>query len=101
MLQRCCTHGPHRQFPRHQGSHGSGQVSWGAVGAQALSWRRGMQPALQLCLHWQVAKAHGGANSHKHVAYLWAKSLGGEAAAKLLNKFGLLEMAIDHAAHNR
>ncbi|XP_025050082.1 intraflagellar transport protein 172 homolog [Alligator sinensis] len=49
---------------------------------------------------YRVAKAHGGANSHKHVAYLWAKSLGGEAAAKLLNKFGLLEMAIDHAAHN-
>lgn len=45
----------------------------------------------------QVAKAHGGANSHKHVAYLWAKSLGGEAAVKLLSKFGLLEMAIDHA----
>lgn len=45
----------------------------------------------------QVAKAYGGANSHKHVAYLWAKSLGGEAAVKLLSKFGLLEMAIDHA----
>lgn len=44
-----------------------------------------------------MAKAHGGANSHKHVAYLWAKSLGGEAAVKLLSKFGLLEMAIDHA----
>lgn len=45
----------------------------------------------------QVAKAYGGANSHKHVAYLWAKSLGGEAAVKLLSKFGLLETAIDHA----
>lgn len=45
----------------------------------------------------QVAKAYGGANSHKHVAYLWAKSLGGEAAVKLLSKFELLEMAIDHA----
>ncbi|KAM3856962.1 intraflagellar transport protein 172 homolog [Vipera latastei] len=49
---------------------------------------------------YRVAKAHGGANSHKHVAFLWAKSLGGEAAVKLLNKFGLLEMAIDHAADN-
>ncbi|XP_074847703.1 intraflagellar transport protein 172 homolog isoform X2 [Carettochelys insculpta] len=49
---------------------------------------------------YRVAKAHGGANSYKHVAYLWAKSLGGEAAVKLLNKFGLLEMAIDHAADN-
>lgn len=48
----------------------------------------------------QVAKAHGGANAHKHVAYLWAKSLGGEAAVRLLNKLGLLEAAIDHAADN-
>lgn len=48
----------------------------------------------------QVAKAHGGANAHKHVAYLWAKSLGGEAAVRLLNKLGLLEAAVDHAADN-
>lgn len=47
-----------------------------------------------------MAKAHGGANAHKHVAYLWAKSLGGEAAVRLLNKLGLLEAAIDHAADN-
>uniref|UniRef100_A0A669PJU1 Intraflagellar transport protein 172 homolog n=1 Tax=Phasianus colchicus TaxID=9054 RepID=A0A669PJU1_PHACC len=47
---------------------------------------------------YRVAKAHGGANSYKQVAYMWAKSLGGEAAVKLLSKFGLLEMAIDHAA---
>ncbi|ELV13731.1 Intraflagellar transport protein 172 like protein [Tupaia chinensis] len=49
---------------------------------------------------YRVAKAHGGANAHKHVAYLWAKSLGGEAAVRLLNKLGLLEAAIDHAANN-
>ncbi|XP_030054442.1 intraflagellar transport protein 172 homolog [Microcaecilia unicolor] len=49
---------------------------------------------------YRVAKAHGGTNAHKHVAYLWAKSLGGEAAVKLLNKFGLLETAIDYAADN-
>lgn len=49
---------------------------------------------------WQVAKGHGGASAHKQVAYLWAKSLGGEAAVKLLNKFGLLETAIDFAADN-
>ncbi|EDM02915.1 selective LIM binding factor, rat homolog, isoform CRA_a [Rattus norvegicus] len=49
---------------------------------------------------YRVAKAHGGANAHKHVAYLWAKSLGGEAAVRLLNKLGLLEAAIDHAADN-
>lgn len=48
----------------------------------------------------QIAKSHGGANGHKQVAYLWAKSLGGEAAVKLLNKFGLLETAIDFATDN-
>ncbi|XP_053566907.1 LOW QUALITY PROTEIN: intraflagellar transport protein 172 homolog [Bombina bombina] len=48
----------------------------------------------------RVAKAYGGANAHKHVAYLWAKSLGGDAAVKLLTKFSLLEMAIDYAAEN-
>ncbi|XP_069742704.1 intraflagellar transport protein 172 homolog isoform X3 [Narcine bancroftii] len=49
---------------------------------------------------YRVSKAHGGANAHKQVAYLWAKSLGGESAVKLLNKFGLLETAIDYAADN-
>ena len=48
----------------------------------------------------QVAKAHGSTNAHRHVAYLWAKSLGGESAVRLLNKLGLLEAAIDHAADN-
>ncbi|CAI9571384.1 unnamed protein product [Staurois parvus] len=46
----------------------------------------------------RVAKTHGGPNAYKQVAYLWAKSLGGEAAVKLLTKFNLLEMAIDQAA---
>uniref|UniRef100_A0A3P8XGI6 IF140/IFT172/WDR19 TPR domain-containing protein n=1 Tax=Esox lucius TaxID=8010 RepID=A0A3P8XGI6_ESOLU len=49
---------------------------------------------------YRVAKSHGGTSAHKQVAYLWAKSLGGEAAVKLLNKFGLLETAIDFAADN-
>lgn len=49
----------------------------------------------------QIAKTHGGASAHKQVAYLWAKSLGGEAAVKLLNKFGFLETAIDFAADNK
>ncbi|XP_042189213.1 intraflagellar transport protein 172 homolog [Callorhinchus milii] len=49
---------------------------------------------------YRVSKAHGGANAHKQVAYLWAKSMGGESAVKLLNKFGLLETAIDYAADN-
>ncbi|XP_043931402.1 intraflagellar transport protein 172 homolog isoform X2 [Protopterus annectens] len=49
---------------------------------------------------YRVAKGHGSTNAHKQVAYFWAKSLGGEAAVKLLNKFGLLETAIDYAADN-
>lgn len=48
----------------------------------------------------QVAKSHGGAGAQKQVAYLWARSLGGEAAVKLLNKFGLLEYAIESASNN-
>uniref|UniRef100_A0A668A2T2 Intraflagellar transport protein 172 homolog n=1 Tax=Myripristis murdjan TaxID=586833 RepID=A0A668A2T2_9TELE len=47
---------------------------------------------------YRVAKSHGGAGAQKQVAYLWARSLGGEAAVKLLNKFGLLEYAIDFAS---
>ncbi|XP_077991845.1 intraflagellar transport protein 172 homolog [Glandiceps talaboti] len=49
---------------------------------------------------YRVAKAHGGITAAKQVAYLWAKSLGGDSAVKLLNKFGLLEAAIDYAAEN-
>uniref|UniRef100_A0A8C9LSK7 Intraflagellar transport protein 172 homolog n=1 Tax=Piliocolobus tephrosceles TaxID=591936 RepID=A0A8C9LSK7_9PRIM len=50
---------------------------------------------------YRVARTQGGANAQKHVAYLWAKSLGGEAAVRLLNKLGLLEAAVDNAADNR
>jgi hypothetical protein len=53
-----------------------------------------------MCVCVQVAKAHGGAPAAKQVAYLWAKSLGGDSAVKLLNKFGLLDAAIDYAAEN-
>ncbi|XP_058470061.1 intraflagellar transport protein 172 homolog [Solea solea] len=49
---------------------------------------------------YRVAKAHGSAGVQKQVAYLWARSLGGEAAVKLLNKFGLLENAIESALNN-
>ena len=47
-----------------------------------------------------MAKAQGGHPAAKQVAYLWAKNLGGDSAVKLLNKFGLLEAAIDYAAEN-
>ncbi|KAH9246952.1 hypothetical protein BASA81_015465 [Batrachochytrium salamandrivorans] len=49
---------------------------------------------------YRVGKSHGGPNSSKQIAYLWARSLGGESAVKLLRKFGLLDAAIDFAAEN-
>ncbi|XP_074541957.1 intraflagellar transport protein 172 homolog [Halichoeres trimaculatus] len=49
---------------------------------------------------YRVAKSHGGDGAQQKVAYLWARSLGGEAAVKLLNKFGLLEYAIETASNN-
>ncbi|XP_060947369.1 intraflagellar transport protein 172 homolog [Limanda limanda] len=49
---------------------------------------------------YRVAKSHGGGGVQKQVAYLWARSLGGEAAVKLLNKFGLLENSIETALNN-
>ncbi|XP_071324251.1 intraflagellar transport protein 172 homolog [Trachinotus anak] len=49
---------------------------------------------------YRVAKSHSGAGAQKQVAYLWARSLGGEAAVKLLNKFGLMEYAIESASNN-
>ena len=45
----------------------------------------------------RVAKSHGGVNASKQVAYAWAVALGGDAGAKLLTKFGLIEQAIDYA----
>lgn len=41
-----------------------------------------------------------GVNASKQVAYAWAVSLGGEAGAKLLTKFGLIEQAIDYATES-
>ncbi len=49
---------------------------------------------------YRVAKNHGGPVVGKQVAYLWAKTLGGDSAVKLLTKFGLLEQAIDYATEN-
>jgi len=45
----------------------------------------------------RVAKLHGGVSASKQVAFSWAVSLGGEAGAKLLQKFGLIDQAIDYA----
>ncbi|KAJ3030518.1 hypothetical protein HK097_005620, partial [Rhizophlyctis rosea] len=49
---------------------------------------------------YRVGKAYGGPTSAKQVAYLWARSLGGESAVKLLTKFSLLSPAIDYATEN-
>lgn len=49
---------------------------------------------------YKVAKNHGGPVAGKQVAYLWAKTLGGDSAVKLLNKLGLLDQAIDFALEN-
>ncbi|KAJ3395502.1 hypothetical protein HDU92_005616 [Lobulomyces angularis] len=49
---------------------------------------------------YRVAKTYGGVTSSKQVAYLWARSLGGESAVKLLTKFNLLDAAIDFATEN-
>ncbi|WKY15558.1 hypothetical protein Q1695_000775 [Nippostrongylus brasiliensis] len=45
---------------------------------------------------YRLARAEGGEQEQKQVALLWAKSLGGEAGVKLLNRFGMLNEAIDH-----
>ncbi|KAJ4427860.1 hypothetical protein ANN_23861 [Periplaneta americana] len=45
----------------------------------------------------RVAKTNGGSQASQQVAFLWAKSLGGDSAVKLLNKFNLLEISIDYA----
>ena len=45
----------------------------------------------------RVARLNGGQDSVKQVAYLWAKSLGGEAGTKVLVGMGLVEVSIDYA----
>ncbi|VDM52610.1 unnamed protein product [Angiostrongylus costaricensis] len=44
----------------------------------------------------RLARTEGGEQEQKQVTLLWAKSLGGEAGVKLLNKYGMLNEAIDH-----
>ncbi|XP_065212288.1 intraflagellar transport protein 172 homolog [Planococcus citri] len=46
---------------------------------------------------YRVAKNAGGDQAGEQVAFLWAKSLGGESAVKLLAKLNLLDACIDHA----
>lgn len=48
----------------------------------------------------KIAKAHGGPEAGHQVAFLWAKTLGGDSAVRLLNKFNLLEQCIDYCCEN-
>ena len=51
-------------------------------------------------IFFRVAQNHGGPHASKQVAFLWAKTLGGESAVKLLTKFGILEAGIDYACES-
>lgn len=55
------------------------------------------QHAEQWADAYRLAKAHSGEQTQKQIAYLWAKTLGGDAAIKLLTKFELLDEAINLA----
>uniref|UniRef100_A0A1I7TZF2 WD_REPEATS_REGION domain-containing protein n=1 Tax=Caenorhabditis tropicalis TaxID=1561998 RepID=A0A1I7TZF2_9PELO len=46
---------------------------------------------------YRIAKTEGGENMEKQVLFMWAKSIGGDAAVKLLNKHGMLLEGIDFA----
>ncbi|CAH1397619.1 unnamed protein product [Nezara viridula] len=45
----------------------------------------------------KVARQHGGDKAGRHVVFAWAKSLGGESAVKLLNKYNLLTACLEYA----
>lgn len=49
----------------------------------------------------RVAKVHGGPGAQKRVAYAWGLSIGGEKGAKVLQKQGLIEGAIEYATDSR
>ncbi|XP_043216719.1 intraflagellar transport protein 172 homolog isoform X2 [Amphibalanus amphitrite] len=48
----------------------------------------------------RVAKNSGGNNAAKQVAYLWARTMGGESAVKLLRKLGYLDQCIEYACES-
>ncbi|MFH4973753.1 hypothetical protein AB6A40_000462 [Gnathostoma spinigerum] len=49
---------------------------------------------------YRIAKQEGGESVQKQVLFLWAKSMGGDSAVKLLQKFNLLDESIDFACDN-
>ncbi|XP_037068847.1 intraflagellar transport protein 172 homolog [Pollicipes pollicipes] len=48
----------------------------------------------------RVAKNSGGNNAAKQVSYLWARTMGGESAVKLLRKLGYLDQCIEYACES-
>ena len=69
----------------------------------AQDWKAAVNMYRQLDMWeeaYRVGKTEGGDSAGKQVAFYWARTLRGEAAVKLLNKFGLLEQCIDYACEN-
>lgn len=70
---------------------------------QANDWKSAVNMYRQVD-NWEdaykIAKNNGGPVAGKQVAYVWAKTLGGDSAVKLLTKLGLLDQSIDYAVEN-
>ena len=49
---------------------------------------------------YRISRIHAGDTAEKQIAYLWARSLGGDSAIKLLNRLGHMESVIEIAATN-
>ena len=49
---------------------------------------------------YRIARIHAGETAEKQLAFLWARSLGGDSAVKLLNRLGHMNDVIDIAATN-
>ncbi|KAK9502773.1 hypothetical protein O3M35_011482 [Rhynocoris fuscipes] len=46
---------------------------------------------------YKVARQYGGESAGQHLAFAWAKHLGGESAIKLLKKYDLLQQCVEYA----
>ncbi|XP_050421465.1 intraflagellar transport protein 172 homolog [Adelges cooleyi] len=86
LAQECETQGNYRAAENHY--------------VQAGEWKLAVKMYRSLDMWeeaYKIAKNNGGERAAEQVAFLWAKSLGGESAVKLLNRLGLLNECIDHA----
>jgi intraflagellar transport protein 172 len=93
------THAHLAQELEQEGNHRAAEKHYVAAG----DWKGAVQ-MYRAADAWEdahrVAGDQGGPAAAKQVAFLWARTLGGESAVKLLNKFGLLEAAIDYACES-